>query len=344
MKFITRSLAFVTAAISTVLCAAGACTNAFADIETRKEALASATAVLNASGIPDDYVQWVVKASKECAIVTAPLIAAQIEAESNWNPKAESHDKQGNPIAQGISQFTPGTWALHGVDGDGDGTADVWNPADAIISQAKYDCYLSKLVTNVVGDPVDLMLAAYNAGPGRVKAAGGVPNITETTNYIKRIKTLMLNKYTTTTGGFSGGSGFGERVLALAATQLGKPYVYGAKPDLQVEPELGAKRPPNFDCSSLVQYAVYWASDKKLTLPRTTQTQVVKGEGVTRAEIKIGDVLYFDLAPDAGHEVDHAGIYAGNNQMLHAPHTGDVVRYATISDSYWARANIRRFG
>jgi hypothetical protein len=119
-----------------------------------------------------------------CAQTTPSLIAAQLYTESSFNADAESKDSNGDPIAQGIAQFTPGTWAAHGVDGNGDGVKDVWNPQDAIPAQIAYDCYLANIVKDVPGDSTDNMLAAYNAGPDAVKRAGGIPPITETRNYV----------------------------------------------------------------------------------------------------------------------------------------------------------------
>ena len=86
--------------------------------------------------------------------------------------------------AQGIAQFIPGTWATHGIDGDGDGDRDVWDPDDAIPSARRYDCKLAKYVKDVPGDPTDNMLAAYNAGAYAVIKYGGVPPYRETQNYV----------------------------------------------------------------------------------------------------------------------------------------------------------------
>jgi len=83
------------------------------------------------------------------------------EAESGWNPNAVSPAG-----AQGLSQFMPGTWIGEGVDGDGDGVRDPFNPADAIASQAAFMCKLLAAVTaddSLIGDPIDLALAGYNA-------------------------------------------------------------------------------------------------------------------------------------------------------------------------------------
>jgi len=96
--------------------------------------------------------------------------------------------------AQGLSQFMPGTWLGEGIDGDGDGIRDPFNPADAIASQASFMCKLLAAVTadtSLTGDAIDLALAGYNAGLGAVQRYHGVPPYAETQGYIVRIRSLM---------------------------------------------------------------------------------------------------------------------------------------------------------
>ena len=81
--------------------------------------------------VPSQYLPWLTKATQWCSFMRADTLAAQIEQESNWNPNAVS-----SIGAQGISQFLPGTWATFGVDANGDGRRDPFNPADGIVSQA----------------------------------------------------------------------------------------------------------------------------------------------------------------------------------------------------------------
>ncbi|MGY0062219.1 lytic transglycosylase domain-containing protein [Streptomyces sp. LZ34] len=128
-------------------------------------------------------------AARTCPKVSVELLAAQIHAESGWRPDADSGH------AQGISQFTPQTWAEWGRDGDGDGKADVWEPKDAIPSQARYMCHLYGVVKSLPGNPTKLALAAYNAGPTAVLKARGIPRITETREYVDRILTTLLPQY-----------------------------------------------------------------------------------------------------------------------------------------------------
>lgn len=150
------------------------------------------------NAVPAEFRDLVAAAAGECPEVTAPLLAAQLDAESGWNPTAVS------PVgAQGLAQFMPATWAAYGVDGNGDGIKDPFEPADAIASQARYMCVLVDEVRSVADSAdvgiIELILAAYNAGPGAVRQAGGIPGFEETRAYVTRITMLMRTKYAATT-------------------------------------------------------------------------------------------------------------------------------------------------
>ncbi|MCN9241339.1 peptidoglycan DD-metalloendopeptidase family protein [Streptomyces sp. RY43-2] len=147
---------------------------------------------LKSGSVPAEYVPWVLKSGAQCDVIKPAVIAAQIEAESGWNPKAES------PVgAQGLSQFMPGTWPSWGRDDDGNGRASPFDPADAIMAQGRYDCALARDVEGykkrgqASGETLDLALAAYNAGPGAIQKYHGMPPYTETQNYVARIKSLI---------------------------------------------------------------------------------------------------------------------------------------------------------
>ena len=300
---------------------------------------------LKPGGVPPEYVTWIKRAGELCAEVSAPLVAAQIEAESGWNPTAVSPAD-----ARGLSQFIPATWATWGVDAAGkdgdsrpDGTADPFTPGDAIMTQARYDCWLAGEVKEmrVGGDPTRLMLAAYNAGPAAVKEYKGVPPYPETQNYVTRIITGM-SRYSGGEPGEADGS-FGSRVVAGARKWLGTPYAWGGGgPEGPGRGFAQGADTVGFDCSSLVQYAVYHASGGEILPPRVSQAQVSSGKAVSRDDIRPGDVIGFQL----GDSYDHIGIYIGQGQFVHAPKTGDVVKISSLDDPYYADKpqKVRRFG
>ncbi len=126
--------------------------------------------------------------------LTPALLAAQSKVESGYQVDAIS-----SAGAVGIMQFLPSTWATEGIDGDHDGVASILDPADAIYSAAKLDCQnLDTIQTaGIAGDPIALMLAAYNAGLGTVQDCRCLPAITQTQNYVAEILRIAPTLATT---------------------------------------------------------------------------------------------------------------------------------------------------
>jgi Transglycosylase SLT domain/D-alanyl-D-alanine carboxypeptidase len=115
--------------------------------------------------------------------VSASLLAAQIHAESGFNPFAVSPAG-----AQGIAQFMPGTARAIGLD-------DPFEPWESIDAQA----HLMRDLLRQFG-AVPLALAAYNAGPAPVAACGCVPPMAETRGYVARVLGLMSGAGETVAG------------------------------------------------------------------------------------------------------------------------------------------------
>ncbi|MFD0116747.1 NlpC/P60 family protein [Streptomyces sp. NPDC058320] len=101
----------------------------------------------------------------------------------------------------------------------------------------------------------------------------------------------------------------GAAALSAAATQLGKPYVSGGT------------GPNSYDCSGLTQWSYGQAG---VGITRTTYTQQNDGPKIGMSQLKPGDLVFFN-------NLAHVGLYAGNGQVLHAPHPGAVVRYESMS-------------
>jgi len=98
------------------------------------------------------------------------LIEALVWQESRWNPAATSPKG-----AHGLTQLMPGTARQMGVD-----------PRDPSANLEGGARYLRQQIDRFGGD-IEKALAAYNAGPGRVEKARGVPNIPETRAYVAAI-------------------------------------------------------------------------------------------------------------------------------------------------------------
>ena len=111
-------------------------------------------------------------------------------------------------------------------------------------------------------------------------------------------------------------SGHYSGVVGIAMQYLGVPYVWG-----------GAS-PSGFDCSGLVMY-VY--AQVGISLPHNTVAQwdYPRAVSVSKSELQPGDLVFF-----AG--LGHVGIYVGNGQFIHAPHTGDVVRIDSLGGGWYS--------
>ena len=115
-------------------------------------------------------------------------------------------------------------------------------------------------------------------------------------------------------------SSSGQAIVDYAAQFLGVPYVWGGT------------SPSGFDCSGLVQY-VY--KQFGYNLNRVACDQMKNGIAVSRSQLMPGDLVGFYSSAGGGY-VGHIGIYVGGGMMIHAPHTGDVVKYTSIDGSYYS--------
>lgn len=131
---------------------------------------------------------------------------------------------------------------------------------------------------------------------------------------------LAAQTGTTTTSSTSSGStvksapaasGKAQIAVNAAMAELGRPYVFGAA------------GPSTFDCSGLMQWA--WAK-AGVSLSHYTFTQMNNDTTpISRSQLQPGDLVFF-------YGGDHVGMYIGNNQVIHAPQPGEVVK---ISDIDW---------
>ncbi|KAB2334825.1 NlpC/P60 family protein [Cytobacillus depressus] len=120
-----------------------------------------------------------------------------------------------------------------------------------------------------------------------------------------------------------------DPLIAEALKYIGAPYVEGGK------------TPKGFDCSGFTKYVYEKAMG--IHLPEAPEQQWLLGTPVEKKDIEIGDLVFFKDTHRPG--ISHVGIYAGNNQMIHASRTKTAkVTTTYLSNSFYTEkfAGIRR--
>lgn len=122
------------------------------------------------SSLPSGEIDSMIVDAAANAGVDPALLRALVQAESGFNPLAVSPAG-----AKGLTQLMPGTAAALGV-------TDPFDPSQNLNGGARY----LRQMLDEFGD-IRLALAAYNAGPGKVRRHGGVPPYRETLAYVDRV-------------------------------------------------------------------------------------------------------------------------------------------------------------
>lgn len=100
-----------------------------------------------------------------------------------------------------------------------------------------------------------------------------------------------------------------SKAFEFCKSKLGTPYLWGGTG-------------PRYDCSGLMMKAY---ASVGISIPRTSKQQSTFGKSVSKSNLQLGDLVFF------GSPVHHVGMYCGNNQYIHSPKTGDVVKISSLS-------------
>ena len=116
---------------------------------------------------------------------------------------------------------------------------------------------------------------------------------------------------TTTPGGNEKPSAKANKLISVAKSKLGCPYVWGASPNST----------SSFDCSSFTKYVYKTALG--INLQRTSNVQGEQGTKITSVSaLQPGDLIYFNTySTDRANGITHVGMYIGNGQMIHASYS-----------------------
>lgn len=112
-----------------------------------------------------------------------------------------------------------------------------------------------------------------------------------------------------------------SRIVEITLASLGTPYIWGGS-----DPDKG------FDCSGLVRFVYQEAVG--VDVPRVARQQKRKGKAVRRAQLRAGDLVFFNTRRSPA---SHVGIYIGNGRFVHAPSRGSEVRVDELDDAYWSK-------
>jgi cell wall-associated NlpC family hydrolase len=240
------------------------------------------------------------------------------------------------PMQIGIGGAAGNTWGgapvhpagehVNGVatDGNGDGIASVYDPADAIDGAAKY-----LLEHGVQTDPSGAIFA-YNHLASYVQAvlhwagvySGGGFTVTAATAAPQRscqagTTSMQIPNQAVAT------------VIAYARQQLGKPYQWGGT------------GPDAFDCSGLVMMAYRAAG---VDIPRTSQQQWLWGPRVPPGHEQPGDLVFFAGSDGTSSAPGHVGLVIGNGMMIEAYATGFPIRVSPFGSSKAAAGDTNPVG
>lgn len=106
-------------------------------------------------------------------------------------------------------------------------------------------------------------------------------------------------------------------LVSTAKKYMGTPY------------RLGGTTPTAFDCSGFTQYVF---NEEGLSIPRTTGQQMAVGTSITKSNLEVGDLVFFNTS---GRGVSHVGIYVGSNNFIHASVSKGVMISSLDDPYYW---------
>ena len=289
-----------------------------------------------AKSIPADYLTWYKRVGQQYGVPWTILAGiGTVESDNGRDPATGVHSGDNGfgaagPMQIGIGGAAGNTWGgapvhpagqvVQGVatDENGDGTASVYDPPDAIAGAAKYQLaasvqtnpsaaifsynHLQSYVQSVLmyagqyagGDfsVASAQMPSGSSAAGCVQTAGGVPAVQAPTQAV-------------------------AAAITFAEQQLGKPYLWGGT------------GPDAFDCSGLVMMAYRAAG---INIARTSQAQWATETRIPASQVQPGDLVFFAGSDGTVTDPGHVGLVIGNGKMIEAYATGFPIRMSSYND------------
>jgi cell wall-associated NlpC family hydrolase len=214
----------------------------------------------------------------------------------------------------GGSPVHPASQHVTGVatDGNSDGVASVYQPADAVAGAAKY------LLGHGVLTNVSAAIFAYNHLQSYVQAVEHWAGVYSSGGFtVTDTGPGPGSQCATTTGGTVPNQAVAT-AIGYARQQIAKPYLWGGT------------GPDAFDCSGLMMMAYRAAG---ISIPRTSELQWEWGPRVAPGHEQPGDLVFFAGSDGTPTSPGHVGLVIGNHQMIEAYATGFPIRISPFGTS-----------
>jgi peptidoglycan DL-endopeptidase CwlO len=300
-----------------------------------KTALQSKVSGQAKNSIPSNYLTWYQKVGQQYGVPWVILAGiGTVESDNGRTSLSGVHSGSNafgaaGPMQIGIGGAAGNSWggapahpASEVVDGvatdeDGDGTASVYDPADAIAGAAKY------LLAHGVLANAAAAIFAYNHLASYVQAvqnyagsyaSGGFSVAPSVGSPAASTAACVQLAGTVISGSSTVPNQVVSAAIAFAQHQIGKPYLWGGT------------GPDAFDCSGLVMMAYQAAG---VDIPRTSEDQWAWGPKVPASQAEPGDLVFFAGSDGTATNPGHVGMVIGGGKMIEAYATGFPIRIST---------------
>lgn len=137
---------------------------------------------------------------------------------------------------------------------------------------------------------------------------------------LKKLLATVIVSFVLATSLFTG--------TADASSVNANQLVTSAKSVMGVKYRSGGTTTAGFDCSGFITYIF---KNQGITLPRTSSGMYTTGSSVSKANLQIGDLVFFNTS---GKGVSHVGVYIGSGKFAHSA-SSKGVSIASINDPYY---------